>query len=666
MSNRLKVYLDICARSSPSLATDNFHKSLVNLYVHILTFLARAIRIQRKRSVVRVVQALWDSGALVEFEEECDKLCIRASEEARICDGQASLEAQLQTVDEIYKVHTSLMRLEDKVDLGKLEIAKEATYNSSTEGELSRCLPDTRTDLLEQIFDWAADHASKRIFWLCGKAGTGKSTVSRTIAQKLNDDGLLGASFFFKRGRGDRSHAKLLFPTIARQLADLFPNIAHAIAAALDQDSLLCDRYLKTQFDSLLLEPLQSADQDSFPSAGMVLVIDALDECDNGGSIKTVLLLLSRVEAITSVRLRIFVTSRPELPVELGFKGMSGHLHEDVRLEEAQERSIAHDIRVFYENQFSEIKAASSLQVDELPARWPGKENICLLVDKAVPLFIFAFTVCRFIAANPKRNLDTLLRQSPNKYLSGLKGTYMPILESVIVSEGDGEEKDRILEFKRIAGTIVLLYDPLGASALARLLDLCTGDVDRVLRPLYSVLNVPRTSDGKMDCTIPITLFHLSFRDFLVDLGLKNENKFWIDAKKTHKTIGIHCIRLLESSGLKEDVCGVVVPGTRRSEVAKSTVQSYLPEDVAYACRYWIQHIVSGEKQIKDDGAVLRFLHKHMLHWMEALSWLGKTSDVIHNIAALRSVVDVSHTPIHTCNAAYLLVTHSSTKANSC
>jgi hypothetical protein len=666
MSNRLKVYLDICARSSPSLATDNFHKSLVNLYVHILTFLARAIRIQRKRSVVRVVQALWDSGALVEFEEECDKLCIRASEEARICDGQASLEAQLQTVDEIYKVHTSLMRLEDKVDLGKLEIAKEATYNSSTEGELSRCLPDTRTDLLEQIFDWAADHASKRIFWLCGKAGTGKSTVSRTIAQKLNDDGLLGASFFFKRGRGDRSHAKLLFPTIARQLADLFPNIAHAIAAALDQDSLLCDRYLKTQFDSLLLEPLQSADQDSFPSAGMVLVIDALDECDNGGSIKTVLLLLSRVEAITSVRLRIFVTSRPELPVELGFKGMSGHLHEDVRLEEAQERSIAHDIRVFYENQFSEIKAASSLQVDELPARWPGNEKICLLVDKAVPLFIFAFTVCRFIAANPKRNLDTLLRQSPNKYLSGLKGTYMPILESVIVSEGDGEEKDRILEFKRIAGTIVLLYDPLAASALARLLDLCTGDVDRVLRPLYSVLNVPRTSDGKMDCTIPITLFHLSFRDFLVDLGLKNENKFWIDAKKTHKTIGIHCIRLLESSGLKEDVCGVVAPGTRRSEVAKSTVQSYLPEDVAYACRYWIQHIVSGEKQIKDDGAVLRFLHKHMLHWMEALSWLGKTSDVIHNIAALRSVVDVSHTPIHTCNAAYLLVTHSSTKANSC
>jgi hypothetical protein len=93
VSNRLKVYLYICANSSPSLATDSWRRGLVRLYVHILTFLARAVQIQRKRSVLRVVQVLWDSGALIEFEEEYDKLCIRASEEARICDGRASLEA---------------------------------------------------------------------------------------------------------------------------------------------------------------------------------------------------------------------------------------------------------------------------------------------------------------------------------------------------------------------------------------------------------------------------------------------------------------------------------------------------------------------------------------------------------------------------------------------
>jgi hypothetical protein len=665
VSNRLKVYLDTFAHLSLSPARDNLRKSLVTLYAHVLGFLAQAIRVQKKRNPSRFIQGLWDSSDLTRFEGECDNLCARVSEEARICDSRAGMEAQIRSLDEIHNLHTSVRRVEDKVNLGNLETAKEATYNSYADGELSRCLPDTRTDLLEQIFDWATDDAGERIFWLCGKAGTGKSTISRTMAQKLDDDGLLGASFFFKRGRADRSHARLLFPTIARQLADLFPEPAHAIAAALDQDSLLCGRHLTVQFDSLLLKPLQRLDRDSFPKAGLVLVIDALDECDNGETIKTVLLLLSKVETITSVRLRIFVTSRPELPVELGFTNMSDHLHYDIRLEEAQKTSIAHDIRVFYEKQFSEIRDVNSLQVDELPAQWPGEENICLLVEKAVPLFIFAFTVCRYIAANPERNLNIMLRESSDKSLPGLEGTYLPILNSVVASEGDGKKEDRIFNFKRIAGTIVLLYDPLAASALAHLLDLRIGDVDRVLRPLHSVLNIPRAPNGKMDCTTPITLFHLSFRDFLVDSALESENEFWVNAKDTHRTLGMHCIRLLESGGLKEDVCGVLAPGTRRSAVAKLKVHSSLPEEVAYACCYWIQHVISSGEQIKDSDAVLRFLQEHMLHWMEALSWLGKMSDVIHNIAALRSVVDVSDFLTQTRIAIYLLMAHSSIEANS-
>jgi hypothetical protein len=591
---------------------------------------------------MRVMHALWDSSILTRFEEECDKLCVRASEEARICDCRASLEAQLRTLEEIHNVHTSVMRLQEKVDLGKLEVAKGAMYNSLTDGELSRCLPDTRTDLLKQISGWAADHTGKRIFWLCGKAGTGKSTISRTIAQKLDDDGLLGASFFFKRGRADRSHAKLLFPTISLQLADLFPDIAHDIAAALDQDSLLCDRYLSTQFERLLLQPLQSVDSSSFPSAGVVLVIDAIDECDNGESIKTTLLLLSRVEAITSIRLRIFVTSRPELPVELGFKDISGDLHHDVRLEEAQEMSIAHDIRVFYEYEFSKIKENSWRQHDDLPVEWPGEHNFRLLVDRAIPLFIFAFTVSRYIAqADPRERLDLILRHNLDKSLTGLKGTYLPILTQVVASEDNDQRESRILEFKRIVGSMILLYDPLSVSALITLIEARPREVVRALDPLHSVLNIPQAADGRMDLTVPITLFHLSFRDFLVDPNLKNENMFWIQAIKTHRGLGMHCIRLLESGTLKEDVCGVVAPGTQRSEVAKSAVRASLPEAVVYAYCYWVQHVVSGRERIKDDGPVYRLLEKHMLHWMEALSWLGKASDVVHSLGALKSVVDV-------------------------
>jgi hypothetical protein len=644
MSNRLRVYLATYAGLSPSLAADNFRKALVSLNAHILGFLAHAIRIQRNRSAARVVQALWDSEDLTQFEERCDILCMRASEEARICDCRENLDAHLRSLEEIHKVRTGVEKLQERVDLGELETAEGATYNSWTEGELSRCLPDTRTDLLEQIAGWTADQASKRIFWLCGKAGTGKSTIARTVAQKLDDDGLLGASFFFKRGRAGRSHAKLLFPTIARQLADLFPAIACAIATSLHQDSFLCDKHLSTQFDHLLLQPLRNVNPVGLPSAGVVLVIDALDECDNSESIKTTLLLLSKVEEITSIRLRIFVTSRPELPVELGFKDMSGDLHHDVRLEVAQEISIEHDIRVFYEHQFSEIRKLSLLQDDELPAEWPGEQSTRALVVQAMPLFIFAFTVSRYISANPRRNLATMLLQSRDKSLTGLKGTYLPILDQVVASEGDGEQKDRILDFKTVVGSIVLLYDPLSASALARLLKVEAGDIGRVLRPLHSVLNIPRASDGKIDRMTPITLFHLSFRDFLLDPELKSQNVFWVQADETHRTLGMRCIRLLESGGLKEDVCGVLRPGTRRADVAKSSVHASLPEDVAYACCYWIRHMSMSNSRLHDEGAVHQFLQKHLLHWMEALSWLRKASDVIHSLETLKSIIAVSHT----------------------
>jgi hypothetical protein len=48
-------------------------------------------------------------------------------------------------------------------------------------------------------------------------AGTGKSTIARTVARKLNEKECLGASFFFSRGRGDRGHAGMFFTTVTRE-----------------------------------------------------------------------------------------------------------------------------------------------------------------------------------------------------------------------------------------------------------------------------------------------------------------------------------------------------------------------------------------------------------------------------------------------------------------
>lgn len=104
------------------------------------------------------------------------------------------------------------------------------------------------------------------------------------------------------------------------------------IAAALDKDSFLCGRGLQDQFKKLLLHPLPSIDP-AHPPPSFTIVIDALDECDQK-DIQLLLELLSYLVAKSPPQLRVFITSRPELPVQAGFRQLDGSLHQDIVLEE--------------------------------------------------------------------------------------------------------------------------------------------------------------------------------------------------------------------------------------------------------------------------------------------------------------------------------------------
>lgn len=89
---------------------------------------------------------------------------------------------------------------------------------------------------------------------------------------------------------------------------------------------------------------------------GLVLVIDALDECDRKGDIRTTLLLLASMQRRSSPRLRVFLTSRPELPVYLGFAQLAANMHYDVVLHDIPPSTIRHDISVYLESEFQRIR----------------------------------------------------------------------------------------------------------------------------------------------------------------------------------------------------------------------------------------------------------------------------------------------------------------------
>ncbi|KAA8644431.1 ATP-binding protein [Aspergillus tanneri] len=160
--------------------------------------------------------------------------------------------------------------------LDKLPIAYGAEFDSYADQHEDDCLPGTRTELLKSVAEWAVSPHGKCIFWLNGMAGTGKSTIARTVAKSFKEKGQLGASFFFKRGEADRDNAKRLISTIIRQLVTTHRELEPLVLKAIKDNPNIPAKSLREQFDKLLLQPLLGINPNQ--STIIVIVIDALDD----------------------------------------------------------------------------------------------------------------------------------------------------------------------------------------------------------------------------------------------------------------------------------------------------------------------------------------------------------------------------------------------------
>jgi hypothetical protein len=536
-----------------------------------------------------------------------------------------------------------------KTEPPPLPIANNAAFNSRADEHSAVCHPDTRVALLDQIKGWVDDPHSECIFWLNGKAGTGKSTVSRTVASRLNARGVLGASFFFKRGEPDRGNATLLFTTITAQLVAQKPQMSPFLRAAIISDPAIFTKALREQFERLILEPLRQVNSGSQDPYTIAIVIDALDECDHDNDIKLIIFLFSQAKALSSVWLKVFVTSRPELPIRLGFLEITGK-YKDVALHQIPEPVIEHDISAYLSYELARIRDGYNSVVFEdqqLPPHWPG-EHIRTLVRMAIPLFIFAATVCRFIEdetwKDPEGQLAKVVNFQSNNDIEfdKLDSTYLPVLNQLAVGKTGATRHRLVSEFRGIVGPIILLAEPLSASALSRLLGIPSAAFTRTLSCLHAVLDVPSRADS------PIRLFHLSFRDFLIDPAKRDTNEFWIDEAKTHGELARLCIQCLQSH-LKRDVCNLKMPGRARTEVDEEDITKFLPSCVQYACRYWVSHLTQSTARIRDGDQVHTFLRHHFLHWLEALSLIRKITEGVAMVTALQALVEVGITHIDSC-----------------
>jgi hypothetical protein len=330
----------------------------------------------------------------------------------------------------------------------------------------------------------------------------------------------------------------------------------------------------------------------------------------------------------------MFLTSRPELPIRLGFSEVQGS-YQDLALHDIPAPIVEHDIFVFLSNEFSKIRHDFNITVGDerkLSTSWPGRSIVQRLSQMAVPLFIFAATICRFIGdrrrRKPRTRLQTVLDHENRSYGSQLDQTYAPILHSQITELTNEEREEIIRDFKVIVGSIVTLASPLSVTALSRLINVLPDVIDERLDALHSVLSVP------FDRTSPVRLLHLSFRDYLINPENRETVEFWVDEKLVHQNLARHCLRVMRGT-LHKNMCDLSFPGTRRSTLDSSELEKRIPPQLQYACMYWTYHQLAGDPKSTDENEFHDFLTTHLLHWMEALSLMGRVKECLDSLRSL-------------------------------
>ena len=250
---------------------------------------------------------------------------------------------------------------------------------------------------MEKIDDWVkAGAAGRRVLWLRGPAGAGKSAIAQTVAETCAGRNQLAASFFFARTAAHRNEAQYLFPTIAVQIALSAPEKRQTLDEILSSNPYIAERDLGSV--DLLASLLQDSSTPPRASSPSFVVIDGLDECQRNDNQCWILEQISRMVHTHRLPLRFLIVSRPESHLAEAFEELD--LARITKVESLYgDYRDSSDVAMHLHSEFSRICGAKkhSAVMQFVPRPWPSDYIIERLVTKSGGYFIYASTVIKFI-----------------------------------------------------------------------------------------------------------------------------------------------------------------------------------------------------------------------------------------------------------------------------
>ena len=253
-----------------------------------------------------------------------------------------------------------------------------------------------------------------------------------------------------------------------------------------------------------------------------VIVIDALDECDDQTSILRVFSTQN-----FPANIRFIITTRAEGDIMGQLQGLSHVLLCDVH--EASKEMILEDIKSYISVHLADVK----------PSFTDG--DFGKLAIKADGLFQWAATACNYITehiagANRRKRFNSVL-----SFDDGLDSLYMSVLKDRI-----SPHSEEAKSVKAILGRILAAAEPL---SLEMLKALClTEDEELLVNDIISVLGAVLSVQGV------IRPLHISFRDYLIDES--RSGPFFVDINQGHQDLGFAAFAVMKRE-LHFNICQI-------------------------------------------------------------------------------------------------------------
>ncbi|KAH7339092.1 hypothetical protein B0J17DRAFT_659808 [Rhizoctonia solani] len=475
---------------------------------------------------------------------------------------QAYTTASTRSVPGVSSLNTRLERLNP---------VRQATYNSELSVKINRrgCTQGTRTAVLAGLDEWLSDPASPSVYWINGMAGTGKTAIAYTFCERMERRKLLGASFFCTRQSAECRDVNRIVPTIAYQLAQYSIPFQSALNDALAHNPEAGSKGLPKQFEQLLAETTQQV-KETLPYQ-LVVVIDALDELINPPNSRLIEILVDQLfHYAPKMPLKFLVTSRPDTEIYLK---MTSHAQSrgGVILQDIEKPQIQADIKLYLTR--------------ELEFMSPTEAEINQLVERSGVLFIYAAGLVRYAhsdksLADPREKMRSLIEMSPEEQRTLVDPVYIEVMDTAL---GDEDlEEDETADIRIVLNTVLLAQEPIKKTGLISPLD-----------SAFPEIMLSKERSGSYFCNAAEHSQLLAQGCFL---GMKEQLRFNI-------------CELDSSCLLDENV-----------DSLQSRIENKISPPLAYACRYWANHLSVAAKLDGLLGFLTEFLATQLLHWVEVLN----------------------------------------------